>query len=152
MTEPHYLLIRDDDPVRLRRRTRDAGQASHVSRSYADPFGVVAWGDAPLGVDIVQPVDDPRFDIDDPSFRELILSTDDIAILSPSSNVSAWDIWSSKEAAAKAFGDPLGYIPSHHLSPALWPEGRWGKWCVRRLGDLPNSLTGWMVYDNATSR
>ncbi len=146
MTVPSLTLLSDNDPHSLRRRARSLATEDVVSRSYADPFAVVASWTREVGVDIVRPVDDDRFSLDDPDFRALIMSPEDCSARGSRSTVSAWDIWSSKEAAAKASGDPLGYVPAQHFSPCLWPEGRLGPWRALRIAGLPDELTGWVVF------
>ncbi|NNN04209.1 MAG: 4'-phosphopantetheinyl transferase superfamily protein [Acidimicrobiaceae bacterium] len=147
MNYPRLVVLRDEDPVHLRQRTRNLPGRGHQSRSYADPLSVAAWWTSAVGVDVVRPVNDDHFSLEQRSFRDVMLSPLDLEALTRTPDISAWDIWSSKEAAAKAMGNPLSYIPHQHFSPALWPNGEFGKWRVSRIDNLPDDYLGWVVFE-----
>jgi hypothetical protein len=54
-------------------------------------------------------------------------------------------LWSSKEALAKALGEPLAYEPRRLEGPGAWPEGRSGPWRARAL-DLGAGYLGWVCW------
>jgi phosphopantetheinyl transferase len=54
-------------------------------------------------------------------------------------------LWSSKEALAKALGDPLHYDPRRLESPMSWPGGRAGPWRAARLA-TPDGHTAWLCW------
>ncbi len=120
-----------------------ASGAAHASRSYREPYALVAWFEGRVGVDLerVDGLDRPfavsvatpqerlRFDerLDDPAF---------IASL-----------WCSKEALAKALGDALAYDPRRLESPLGWREGVAGRWRARRVEDVPPGHVAWLCWE-----
>lgn len=111
------------------RALSDIAGARWVSRSYRFPLALVAWHDAPVGIDI------ERVTAWDGAFAE--------SICTPAERTAGWphedddgylsSLWSSKEALAKALGDALAYDPRRLESPMAWPDGRSGPWRATTL-------------------
>lgn len=143
---PRILLIDATaeglDEAGLRSRARAACvDAVCSSRSYRHPFALVACHDGAVGVDIERLMPfDARFaeSIVTPRERERLAESDDPALY-------VTDLWSGKEALAKALGDPIAYDPRRLDAPGLWPEGRSGRWRAERL-PVPAGHVGWVCW------
>jgi hypothetical protein len=59
------------------------------------------------------------------------------------------DWWCSKEALAKALGDPLRYDPRRLGSPIRWPASRSGPWRAIPLR-APTGHAAWLCWLSAT--
>jgi phosphopantetheinyl transferase (holo-ACP synthase) len=143
----------------------DAEHAPCVSRSYRYPHALVAWHDAPVGVDIERIERfDPEFleSISTPSERARSPAPRDLAALarSPAARDPAGhadsanprdpasytaSLWASKEALAKALGDPVAYDPRRLESPMFWPAGRSGPWRAAPL-PVPDGHNAWLCW------
>lgn len=112
-----------------------------VSRTYAYPWALVAAYDGPVGVDL------ERVAPCSPSFASLICAPDERSdpriATDPDGHLT--NLWSSKEALAKALGDALAYDPGRLTSPMYWPKGRSGHWQSRALDDVPGHC-GWICW------
>jgi hypothetical protein len=127
----------------LRARARACAGATGArfsSRSYSFPLALVAWHDAPVGVDIEQVGPCDRRFADE--------------IRTPSERAGEWpddpdrfftSLWSSKEALSKALGDALDYDPRRLEGPGAWPDGRSGPWRARSL-DLDPDYVAWLCW------
>jgi 4'-phosphopantetheinyl transferase EntD len=120
-------------------------RAPHACRSYRFPYALVAWHDAPVGVDLerVEPCDD--------AFARLTCTPAERAAVSahaPGTTRDAFltSLWSGKEAMAKALGDALRYEPSRLEAPLRWPAGRAGRWHARAVDAVPAGHVGWLVW------
>jgi len=124
-----------------RRLTDDAG-GPFTARSYRFPWALVAWHDAPVGVDIEQigPVE--------LGFAESIATPSERAELTVCADLDTWatDLWCSKEALAKALGDAVLYDPRRLESPMRWPGLRSGPWRATRVADVPPRHVGWLCW------
>jgi hypothetical protein len=139
-------LIEETDPQALRARAR-ALTAGHqnVSRSYRDPFAVVAWHARRVGADI------ERIEAGGPAvrgFAESICTPDELEAVGPRLDDAAFvvGLWSSKEALAKALGDAVRYDPRRLGAPALWPGGIGGRWRARAVRG-PAGHVVWLVWE-----
>jgi hypothetical protein len=110
----------------LRERTRALSpkRAAFISRSYRHPYALIVLHDTPVGIDI------ERIEICEPAFARSICTPGEAH---DSGSVAHRDryftsMWSSKEALAKALGDPLSYDPRRLDAPMHWPGGRAGAW------------------------
>jgi 4'-phosphopantetheinyl transferase superfamily len=138
------------DEAALRRLARSlaAPSAAHrVARSYRGTHALVAWHRSRVGVDIevIEPFDE--------RFADLICTADERVALHAAADRERLlaDLWSGKEALAKALGDARDYEPSRLASPCLWPDGRTGRWRARRL-DAPAGHVAWLVWQCAWHR
>jgi len=115
-------------------------RASHTSRSYRHPYGLVAWHTEPVGIDMEQ-VDRFRSE-----FLDAICTPEERSLPVPD-DVEAYiaSLYCSKEAFSKAEGNPLRYHPSQVGSPMFWPEGRSGPWRAVELA-LPSGFRGWVCW------
>lgn len=123
----------------VRQFDAEAG-ATHSSRSYRLPLALLAWHGAPVGVDIerVQRCEESfATSIQTPRERELGVHGDRDRHLS--------SLWSSKEALAKALGDPLAYDPRRLEGPGAWPHGRSGPWRTATL-DVGADHVAWVCW------
>ena len=125
-----------------------ASRATHASRSYCHPYALVAWHDAPVGVDI------ERVAPCDAAFAESIATASErahtVAAADRDRYVTA--LWSSKEALAKALGDALDYDPRRLESPLHWPDLQAGPWRAARL-DVADDQEAWVCWrPSATAR
>jgi phosphopantetheinyl transferase len=125
-----------------------ASQAPHASRSYRFPLAIVAWHNAPVGVDI------ERVDALGVDFARSICSPleleDEALIASLDDDVVVASMWSGKEALAKALGDAVDYDPRRLDSPLLWPHGVSGRWRASALS-VPKGYVAWLVWQGETS-
>jgi 4'-phosphopantetheinyl transferase superfamily len=130
-----------------RRLSEEAG-APYASRSYRYPYALVAWHSAPVGIDIerVQALD-PRFATSICTPAEEVEWT---ALPDPHAHFSS--LWSSKEALAKALGDPVSYDPRRLGGPMFWPRGRAGRWEARSLRAADGHVAWLCWQSSATSR
>jgi hypothetical protein len=130
-----------DDLRSLARRLSERRGAGHSSRSYCFPRALVASHDAPVGVDIerVGRCDDAfACSIQTPAERAGASLPDD----------RDWyltSLWSSKEALAKALGEPLAYDPRRLQGPGAWPHGRSGPWRASAL-DVGAGHVAWVCW------
>ncbi len=115
-----------------------------MSRSYRLPLALVAWGNTRLGVDL------ERVEATERDFAESICTPDELAAfgerLDDATFVSS--LWASKEALAKALGDPLGYDPRRLASPLGWVQERAGSWQAREFSPAPEHVA-WVVWEQA---
>jgi len=118
-----------------------AAHAKHVSRSYCHPYALIAWHDAPVGVDI------ERVGPCDPAFADSIATPSERRrppeVADRDRHVTA--LWSSKEALAKALGDALDYDPRRLESPMHWPDLQAGPWRAAAL-DVPDPYVAWVCW------
>jgi 4'-phosphopantetheinyl transferase superfamily len=133
-TEPGW------DEAALRQETRELTTgAPYSSRSYRFPYALMASHSAPLGVDI------ERVEPPDPAFVRSISTPAELgAEREPEARYGA-DLWSSKEALAKALGDALEYDPRRLESPLFWPDGSSGVWRALAL-PVPAGHVGWLCW------
>ncbi len=135
-----------DAALRMRARSLSGGAGSpHCSRSYRAPLALLAFHDAPVGVDV------ERVSRCDDAFAESIQTPAERSVpLPPARDRFLSSLWSSKEALSKALGDPLAYDPRRLEGPGAWPAGRSGPWRaappragrrLRRLGLLARALS-----------
>lgn len=118
-----------------------------VSRSYRYPYALIACHDQRVGVDI------ERIEPHDSAFAETICT--------PAERVAGWPpehadrylsaLWSSKEALAKALGDPLADEPSRLESPSAWRHGRSGPWRATPLATAPGHVA-WLCWRTTVAR
>ena len=145
---PHLTLLDartsglDEDGLRRRARalSRDSG-APFTSRSYRFPYALVAWHDEPIGVDIEQLVPCSG------SLASVMCTPSEAARLADTADPDheLTDLWSSKEALAKALGDALAYEPSRLPAPALWPDGCSGRWRATAVR-VPEGHVAWVCW------
>lgn len=123
-----------------RRLTEEAG-ARYASRSYRYPYALVAWHSTPVGIDIerVQTCE-RRFAASICTPAEEVQWTE-----VPDPHIHFSSLWSSKEALAKALGNPLGYDPRRLSAPLFWPGGRAGRWKAQSLSTV-ESHVAWMCW------
>jgi hypothetical protein len=132
----------DESALRIwaREQTAQSG-AAHVTRSYSYPYAIVAWHPGPVGVDI------ERVQTCDAAFAHSICTPqeliDPVLIADPDCYFTA--LWSSKEALAKALGDPLRYDPRRLGAPMLWPGLVSGPWRAASL-TAPTNYTAWVCW------
>lgn len=134
------------DEEALRARARElaaAAGAPFSSRSYCYPLALVAWHEAPVGVDIERVVECDR------AFADSICTPAERAsVVEP--QPEDWDrhfteMWSAKEALAKALGDARAYDPRRLAAPSAWPQGRSGPWRARAL-ELEGDHVAWLCW------
>ena len=134
----------DEPELRVWTRAVTARSAeTHVSRSYAYPYALVACHGEPVGVDIepVQPVPTGFLaSILTPSERMELGAGDGL-----DHDARSVSLWSAKEALAKALGDALRYDPRRLESPAAWPAGRCGRWRAMPLNGMDGHV-GWVCW------
>ncbi len=121
------------DDAGLRELARAVG-GPFVSRSYRYPYALIAVHEHPVGVDI------ERREPLDKAFLE--------SITTPSEGAGDFDpasLWCSKEALAKALGDPLRYDPRRLESPLGWPDGHSGPWFAEELTAPPDHVA-WLCW------
>jgi phosphopantetheinyl transferase len=128
------------------RALTDAAGASCASRSYRYPYALVAWHDAPVGVDI------ERAEPFDPAFLESISTPSECAHSPDPRDPAAYtaSLWASKEALAKALGDPVAYDPRRLESPMFWPAGCSGPWRAAPL-PVPGGHNAWLCWRALTA-
>ncbi len=115
--------------------------APFVSRSYAPPLALVAWHTTPVGVDL------ERVSASDRAFAESICTPTELGLFADSLDDGRFvtSLWASKEALAKALGDPLAYDPRRLQSPLTWSDGRAGSWSASELQVAPEHVA-WVVW------
>lgn len=153
MAPSHELLwLTGDDPggAGLRALTRahpQAARARHVSRSYCAPLALVAWHDAPLGVDLERVAPTDRI------FAESICTPGELARFEAQLDDDAFvtSLWVSKEALAKALGDAVAYDPRRLESPVGWWRGAAGAWRAREFIPAPGHVA-WLVWADAPQK
>ena len=123
------------------RALSDHAGVQYVSRSFRYPYALVAWHDAPVGIDI------ERIEPCAPAFAESICTPAERAdpafhTLNTSDIIS---IWCSKEALAKALGDATQYDPRRLESPIRWRDGQTGPWHAAPLTS-PENHTVWLCW------
>ncbi|MDA0180031.1 4'-phosphopantetheinyl transferase superfamily protein [Solirubrobacter phytolaccae] len=114
----------------LRERARALGGQS---RSYCEPYALVAFHDGPVGVDIERVVEC------DARFAASIVTPDETV---PETDAEIISLWSAKEALAKALGDAVDYDPRRLRALS---EGVTGAWHAEPL-PLPDGFTGWVCW------
>lgn len=126
----------DNDGLRAWARaiTRDT---PYSSRSYRYPYALVARHREPVGVDL------ERRDAVEPAFADLVLTPDERRHVANDADLIDW--WCSKEALAKALGDPLRYDPRRLDSPIRWPASRSGPWTAIPLL-APAGHAAWLCW------
>jgi len=131
----------DERGLRRWARAQTFAGARCVSRSYRHPYGLVAWHDQPVGIDI------ERIEQFDPALLESICTPSERSLpvdeLDPARYATS--VWCSKEALSKALGDALRYDPRRLGSPLFWPGGRSGPWRARSL-PAPPGHTAWLCW------
>jgi 4'-phosphopantetheinyl transferase superfamily len=99
------------------------------------------WHGAPVGIDT------ERVEILDRRFAASVCTPtarlDRVALHDPQADVSP--LWSSKEARAKALGEPVSYDPRWPGAPMFWPEGRAGCWQSASL-PVANGHVAWLCW------
>ena len=154
---PSHELLRlpqgGSESAELRKLARAhpcARTAPHASRSYCGSLGLVAWGATPLGVDLeaVQEVESgPAAAARTRDFAASICTPEELerfrGLLDDARFVIS--LWSSKEALAKALGDPVAYDPRRLESPLGWRDGASGRWRAQQLEPAPGHV-GWLVW------
>jgi len=159
------------DPDDLRRWARDLSAAAadaHVSRSYSFPYALVGWHTDPLGVDLERvsslpggfggsistPAEQRERAAEESRDRDPAAGgsrdRDRAAGAGRDRNRELTSLWASKEALAKALGDPLAYDPRRLESPRGWAGGFSGPWRAREL-DAPSGYVAWVVWRAAGS-
>ncbi len=115
--------------------------APFVSRSYAPPLALVAWHTTPVGVDL------ERVSAGDRAFAESICTPTELGLFADSLDDERFvtSLWASKEALAKALGDPLAYDPRRLESPLTWVTGRASGWLASELQVAPEHVA-WVVW------
>lgn len=143
---PAYELLRlpcagDAELRRSARAHPESSRAAHVSRSYRAPLALIAWHDAPVGVDI------ERIEPCGPTFARSICTPAEIALYADRFGDSSFvtSLWASKEALAKALGDPLAYDPRRLDSPIGWSGGAAGWWRAEEI-NAPAGHVAWLVW------
>ncbi len=123
-----------------------AARSRYTSRSYSYPFALIAFHNAPVGVDI------ERIGAFDEAFVESICTPAESP--EPPDGISRErylsSLWSSKEALAKALGDALSYDPRRLDSPSTWPGGRAGPWWATELRAGPDHVA-WLCWREGDS-
>ncbi len=121
--------------------SRSGSRERHTSRSYRFPFALFAVHCDSVGIDI------EHVDPYDPVFAESVCTPTEWSNSQtrPETSLEVADVWSSKEALAKALGDAVKYDPRRLLSLALTPDGAAGAWHTARI-DVPFGYTGWVVW------
>lgn len=123
----------------LARAMTDTCRAPFTARSYRYPYGLVAWFEQPVGVDL------ERVEPADRAFAESILTPGELAAGEGADPLRLASAWSGKEALAKALGDARAYDPRRLEGPHGWPEGRAGAWRAMPL-DAPPGHVGWLCW------
>ncbi len=119
-----------------------SGAGAHcISRSYRHPFALIATHTDVLGVDI------ERVDPFDKDFAESICTPSEWSsdATRPRGAVELADVWSTKEALAKALGNALDYDPRRLVSLALAPNSRASTWQAARVS-VPSGYVGWVIW------
>jgi 4'-phosphopantetheinyl transferase superfamily protein len=142
VSAPGVLLL-DGGDLRARAwAAAAAAGAAFTSRSYRDPYALLAWHDARVGVDIerVEPCSE--------DFARLICAPEERMAATQAADRDRFltDLWSGKEALAKALGDALDHEPARLPSPLLWRGGSAGRWRARRV-PVPDGHVGWLVWE-----
>ena len=132
------------DEAGLRRMTRllsSRRAAPFTSRSYRYPYALVVCYSAPVGVDIERIVRHSS------ELASVLCTPDEATWLAtvPDPDRALTDLWSSKEALAKALGDARVYEPRWLPAPRTWPEGRSGPWVAGRL-EAPGGHVAWLCW------
>jgi hypothetical protein len=117
------------------------GRDCHTSKSYRNPLSLIGAHDDVVGVDI------ERVETYDKTFAESICMPEEWVseATRPRTGRQVADVWSSKEALAKALGDALDYDPRRLVGLALAPKGRAGRWQAARVS-VPHGHVGWVVW------
>jgi hypothetical protein len=144
---PEYQLLwlttatSDTELRALARAHPDAARAAYASRSYRAPLAIVAWHQHPVGVDLERVADADR------QFGESICTPSELRLLGSRLGDAAFvtSLWASKEALAKALGDPLAYDPRRLESPVIWDGGVAGGWRAREFIPAPDHIA-WLVW------
>jgi phosphopantetheinyl transferase len=142
---PRYsLLHRPGDPQALRVAAAELSvqqAAPYLSRSYREPFALVAWHTAPVGIDLERVEDlsaELARSIATPEERQALgHNFDDPRFVA--------SMWSAKEAVAKCLGDALDYDPRRLVSPLLWRDGAAGRLRAAELG-APEHHVAWICW------
>lgn len=132
------------DPAGLRAAARElpaATDARFTSRSYRYPYALVAWYDTPVGIDIEEALTHTE------ELAAVLCTPDERQLLETVANrdLALRELWSSKEALAKALGDALAYEPSRLPAPALWPDGCSGRWRAAAV-PAPDGHVAWLCW------
>jgi phosphopantetheinyl transferase (holo-ACP synthase) len=79
---------------------------------------------------------------------ESITTPAERAALDGVTDLDAWatDLWSSKEALAKALGDAVLHDPRRLDAPMRWPGFRSGPWRCSRVAPLPERHVAWLCW------
>ena len=144
---PAHRLIVERSPEALRAAARDAcPQTGFCSRSYRDPYALVAGHEKRIGVDIER-VDPASAQVR--AFAMSIATVDEREACASHFDdpVYVASLWSSKEALSKALGDALRYDPRRLESPLMWPDRAAGPWRAVEVTDLPAGHVGWLVWE-----
>jgi len=125
----------------IARAHRPSRLAPFASRSYAPPLALVAWHTTPVGVDL-EPVGAA-----DRRFAESICTPTELGMFADALADGRFvtSLWASKEALAKALGDPLAYDPRRLESPLTWIDGGAGGWRAGELQVAPGHVA-WLVW------
>jgi phosphopantetheinyl transferase len=131
----------DMDESALKREARSfSALRGCCSRSYRYPFALVAVHNGLVGVDIERVTSwDPL------ALRSILTPGECDALGDASGDAVATSLWSSKEAVAKALGDPIRYDPRRIESPMFWPDGTAGRWRASILA-VPKSHQAWLCW------
>jgi len=136
----------DEAGLRTRARAVTAGGGgAYESRSYRHPYCIVAWHCEPVGIDI------ERIQSFDPAFTSSISTPAELADPPPSARELdryTSSLWCSKEALAKALGNPLAYDPRRLESPSRWPGGCSGPWRTAHLA-VGLKHTAWLCWTDS---
>lgn len=126
------------------RAVTDAAAARHTARCYRYPYALVSWHTGRVGIDI------ERIEPCDPAFAASISTPAETVEWASLTDPYAYfsSIWSSKEALAKALGNPLSYDPRRLEAPMRWPAGQAGPW---RAAQLPvrGDHVAWICWRSA---
>lgn len=145
------------DAIRDDARGRCDGRWPTWSRSYAVGVAVVAGWVARVGVDVewVEADGEHKWPRKDIAAGVLLTASETSAFDDAEARGCAptlTDVWSSKEALAKALGSPIDYDPARLDAPALWPGESLGRWRSRRIAhrvEGKGELAVWIVYEVA---
>ena len=152
LSGPSHLLLDartadvDLDGLRTWARSVTADvQAPFTVRSYRFPYALVAWHEAPVGVDLERVERYPS------GFAASVCTPTELPrYQGPSGDgESLTALWCGKEALAKALGDALRYDPRRLDSPVHWPDGQAGRWRAAEL-PAPTGHVAWMCWQVAT--
>ena len=132
------MFFEDDNPTELRKEARAVvlPEAWKSSRSYRLSYALVGVGPTRVGVDLEV--------LDSSVGADAVLTRGEQSLGGSSSDWCVW--WSAKEALAKALGNARNYDPRRLDSPALWRNGREGRWVARRVM-IPEGLIVWVVWE-----